>query len=160
MQLSFRTIQDNDLPFLKELYASSRAEELAAAGMTEEQQKMFLAMQFEAQHNYYHDKFSEAAFELILGDSEPIGRRYIDVRADELRILDLVLLPEHRGKGIGTRLLAELQHEGSEKQLPVRIILQAAERSRSLFERLGFQPIEEDGPNTLLEWRSKESAAP
>src|SRR4051812_36690274 len=103
--LSFRPIRPEDEPLLRRIYDSTRADELALVDWDDAQKRAFLAMQFRAQHVFYHDQFPGAAFDLILRDGEPIGRLYVDRRADEVRVLDIALLPEHRGAGIGGGLM-------------------------------------------------------
>lgn len=94
--------ETNDLGFLRELYASTRREEMAPSGWPQEQIEAFLFQQFEAQHSYYLEHFSSSDFDLIISASgEPIGRLYLDEREEEFRIIDIALLPESRGLGIG-----------------------------------------------------------
>ena len=91
---------------------------------------------------------------ILDGDNTRIGRFYVDRRPNQIRILDITLIPRHRGKGIGRQLVRRLLDEGKESDLPVRIVLQETESSHSLFKRLGFKQIEKDGPNDLMEWRA------
>ena len=98
--LSLRPIQPGDEPFLYRLYASTRAEEMALVDWSDEQKRAFLRMQFDAQHRFYIERFSSARFDVIELDGSPIGRLYLDRRDNEIRVIDISLLPEHRGKGI------------------------------------------------------------
>ena len=65
-------------------------------------------MQFQAQHRFYQEHFSGAAFDIIELASKPIGRLYVERRAEEIRIIDIALLPPYRGQGIGRALLQTL----------------------------------------------------
>ena len=156
MKVKFRPIEEGDLPFLRNLYALAKEEEMPVLStLPEAQKEAFLDHQFEAQYGHYTNSFPNAQFDLILDrDGTPIGRYYVDRRPNQIRILDITLVPARRGTGIGTKLLQGLLEEGKEKELPVRIVLQETESSHSLFKRLGFKQIEKEGPNDLLEWRA------
>src|SRR5215212_2524831 len=104
-QLSFRPITDADLEFLARLYASTRQEELAQVPWSDEQKAAFLRSQFELQHAWWREHYAGARFDLVLLDGVRAGRLYVDVWPREVRIVDIALLPEHRGTGLGTRLL-------------------------------------------------------
>ncbi|HEV3165935.1 MAG TPA: GNAT family N-acetyltransferase, partial [Isosphaeraceae bacterium] len=116
------------------------------------QKRAFLDMQFRAQHQFYHERFSQASFQLILRDGHPIGRLYVDRREDEIRIIDIAILPEHRNAGIGGVLLRALLSEAGEVGKPVRIHVEHYNRAMTLYQRLGFVPISEQGVHILMEW--------
>lgn len=118
-----------------------------------EEKHAFLSMQFEAQHRFYMDQFPQARFDLLLEDGIPIGRLYLDVRADEHRLIDIALLPEHRGKGIGGRLMRDVLDEAAKHGKIVRIHVETNNPAMHLYDRLGFEKIEEQGPYWLMEWR-------
>lgn len=152
-EITFRPIRDDDREFLARLYASTREEELAVTPWSEEQKAAFLRQQFEAQHAFYTEQFADAEFSVILLDGEPAGRLYVDRREDEIRLIDIALLPEHRGQGIGGELMRDLLAEGEEKGLPVTIHVERFNPALRLYERLGFRHVEEQGPYYLMEWR-------
>jgi ribosomal protein S18 acetylase RimI-like enzyme len=109
-------------------------------------------MQFNAQHQFYQEQFSKAEFLIILSDGRPAGRLYLDRREDEIRIVDIALLPEYRGSGMGTSILKDVLAEGKEKNLPVRIHVERYNRALSLYNRLGFIRIGDNGVYYLMEW--------
>jgi len=152
----FRPISDNDLPFLKQLYASTRQQEMDLVDWTSAQKDQFLTMQFEAQHSFYIEQFAAAEFLVVEKDAEPIGRVYIDRRDTEIRLIDIALLPGHRGMGLGTKLLEELLIEARSCDLPVTIHVEKYNPAMKLYMRLGFTRIEEQGVYDLLEWRAEQ----
>ena len=105
MPTSLRPIKEEDQSFLYRLYASTRQEELAVLDWSEAQKEAFLQMQFNAQHKFYTEQFSQAEFQIIEQDQEPIGRLYVDRRDDEIRLIDIALLPAYRNRGIGSSYL-------------------------------------------------------
>jgi ribosomal protein S18 acetylase RimI-like enzyme len=147
----------DDEQFLYRLYASTREDELAVVPWSESEKETFLTTQFNAQHTFYHQQFNEAEFLIIEQDNEPIGRLYLDRRDDEIRIVDIALLPSHRNRGIGTKYLESILEEGQGAGLPVRIHVERNNTALRLYERLGFQKVTENGVYFLMEkWPNKD----
>src|SRR5687768_9364265 len=97
--VTLRPVAPGDEPWLARIYASTREEELAQVAWEPGQREAFLAQQFAAQHQYYREVYPEADYRLILRDGHPAGRLYVNRGADEIRIVDIALLPEHRNAG-------------------------------------------------------------
>jgi ribosomal protein S18 acetylase RimI-like enzyme len=148
-----RPIAKDDDALLRRIYASTREEELSVVPWSEDQKAAFLTMQFEAQKAHYDRHYPDAERSVILADDKPAGRLYVDRQPKEIRIIDIALLPEHRGGGIGTRLLQQILTEASTRHLPVRIHVERNNRALSLYRRLGFTPIGENGVYWLMEWK-------
>ena len=72
-------------------------------------------------------------------------------RADEIRIIDIALLPKYRSKGLGGKLLKDLLDEAKTRQLPIRIHVERFNPALKLYERLGFKHIEDNGVYYLME---------
>lgn len=152
--LRLRPITPADDAFLARVYASSRAEELAITGWPEELKADFCRRQFDAQSAYYAQNYPGASFQIIERDGWPVGRLYVDRLEKEIRIVDITLLPEFRGSGIGTKLLRELQAEARRAGKSLTIHVERFNRALSLYQRLGFQEVEDKGVYLLMEWRS------
>ena len=120
---------------------------------SEPERDAFVRMQFAAQRDYYRSQYPNGDHRLILADDHPAGRFYTAENEDEIRILDITVLPHLRGAGIGTPLISGVLSRAKEAGKPVRIYVETLNPSRRLFERLGFTVIEEDGLNVLLECR-------
>jgi ribosomal protein S18 acetylase RimI-like enzyme len=138
-----RPIVDEDLPFLLEVYSSTRAEELAVVPWTPTEKQAFLRMQFEAQHRHYQEHYADASFEVLLVDGEPAGRLYVHRSSGEMRIIDIALLPRFRQQGIGSALLRELLDEATTRCLPVTIHVERNNPALRLYRRLGFEIVSE-----------------
>lgn len=150
--LSLRLITPEDVPFLAGLYASTRWEELAPTGWSDEEKTIFCRRQFDAQSAHYRQHYPEAAFQIIERDGEPIGRLYVARWKQEIRIVDISLLPDFRGSGIGSQLLRELQDEASAAGKSLTIHVERFNRALQLYQRLGFEQIEDKGVYLLMEW--------
>src|SRR3954447_21769360 len=94
--LTFRPITDADLPFLARVYASTRAEEMAAVTtMTDAQKAAFLAAQFELQHSHYQKYYPQADWLVTMRGGEDTGRLYLERWPTQHRIIDIAFLPGH-----------------------------------------------------------------
>lgn len=151
-KISFRVITPEDECFLYQVYASTRERELALLEWDEKEKDRFLKMQFAAQHQHYQKHFPEARFEIVTFNQHPIGRLYVDYREDEIRIIDIALLPGFRRKGIGTKLLRDLLEKATQDSLPVRIHVEPDNPAMNLYKSLKFQKVLEHGPYILMEW--------
>ena len=150
--ITLRPVTSDDEPFLYRVYASTREDELAPLGWDETQKEAFLRMQFNAQHVFYQEQFTSADFNIILAEDKPIGRLYVDRRDDEIRIVDIALLPEHRNSGIGSALLDDLLTEAAAVSKPVRIHVERFNPALRLYDRLGFIQVGDNGVYYLMEW--------
>ncbi len=153
-----RPIRDEDLEFLLALYASTRDEELALTDWSEETKQAFLRQQFEAQHRHYAERYPGAELALLIAGDEPIGRLYVARWEREIRLMDIALVPAWRGRGLGGRLLRELQAEAEATRRKLSVHVEIFNPARRLYERLGFRKVGETGPYWLLEWRSPRDA--
>jgi ribosomal protein S18 acetylase RimI-like enzyme len=150
--LVFRPIVDADLPFLARLYASTRMEELAVTDWSDAQKAAFLQSQFDAQHAHYRKHYSRSDFFVIEQAGEPVGRLYLARWDSEHRIVDIALLPEHRGGGLGTALLRDLLDEAAAAHKAVTIHVEKFNPALTLYRRLGFVVAGEQGAYDLMRW--------
>ena len=151
-RIELRPALAEDADFLRAVYGSTREDELAPTGWTREQKDWFIAQQFHAQDTYYKQHYDGATYDVVLVDGEPAGRLYVARWDDEIRIMDIALLPPFRGQGIGERLLEPLLREGAESGRTVSIHVEQTNRAKSLYERLGFVEVGEHGVYKLMRW--------
>lgn len=158
--ITLRPVAPGDEPFLAQVYASTRVEELAVTDWTDEQKRAFLDMQFAAQHQHYQEHYSDAQFSIILVSDVPAGRLYVARWTREIRIVDIALLPQFRDRGIGTRLLTALLEEGRDSQRSVSIHVERFNPALRLYERLGFTLTEDKGVYLLMTWNPSGAQTP
>jgi ribosomal protein S18 acetylase RimI-like enzyme len=142
-----------DGPFLLELYASTRQEELEAMGWPAAMREAFVRMQFNAQQQGYRAAFPRAEFAIILLRDLAVGRIVIDRAENEIRLVDIALLAAHRGRGLGTALMQNLRHEAAAANKPIRLSVVKGQRAFRLYQRLGFEKTGEAGLRDQMEWR-------
>lgn len=149
--LRLRPVETGDESLLLEIYASTREDEMALVDWSDEQRAAFLEAQCKAQLSHYGEKYPSAKHDIIMRDGLAVGRLYVARLGDEIRIVDITVLPEHRGSGLGTQLIAELMKEAGSAGKPLRIYVESFNRSLGLFERLGFARSAEHGIHLLME---------
>jgi ribosomal protein S18 acetylase RimI-like enzyme len=152
--LSRRPVTDSDRPLLFQIYASTRADELKLVPWTDEQKLAFVRQQFEAQDAYYREHYGGTTWEVVLADGAPAGRIYVARWPQEIRVIDIALLPAFRGRGLGTRLLMEVLDEARTAGKPVRIHVEVMNPARALYERLGFRQVADQGVYLMMEWNA------
>ncbi len=145
MEISARPFRPEDKEVLFAIYAGTRQEEIAVWGWSAPQQETFLRMQFGAQSNWYEAAYPEADHQIICAGERPIGRILVQRDAGSLLLVDIALLREFRGQGIGTRFLRELLEQAERSRVPVRLHVQKTNGGAlRLYERLGFLKTGED----------------
>lgn len=157
--VTFRDETAADVEFLADLYASTREEELRPVPWTDEQKRLFLRSQFDAQSAHYKHHYHDADYLVIERGGERAGRVYLHWLNDDLRIVDIALMPAHRGHGVGREILEALMDEAAGKGCSVSIHVERNNPAMRLYERLGFVPVDEHGMYLLMKW-AKAPAAP
>jgi ribosomal protein S18 acetylase RimI-like enzyme len=156
-----RAATAEDAELLLAIYASTRQAELALTPWSAEQKQGFVAMQYRAQQLHYQQHFPEAQCSVVMwspeGPKRAVGRLWLRANAGLLHVLDISLLPEARGQGLGTRLLRDLCSKAKLQSAQVRISVELNNPARRLYERLGFLA---DGEPQGLYQRMQWSAAP
>jgi len=147
-----RPAGSGDAELLYRIYASTREDELAVVPWEPAQKEAFLRMQFAAQDRYYHATFPAASYDLIVSGEEVLGRLYVDRGEAAWLVLDIALLPEHRGRGIGARLLTDVLAEAGAAAKPVQIHVERFNPAQRLYDRLGFRQVADEGVYLRLEW--------
>jgi len=149
-----------DEGFLYDVYASTRVEELQATGWDEATRRAFLQGQFQAQRRGYRDMFPNGEFQIITRGGERAGRMVVHRAPDEIRLVDIALLPAYQSQGIGARLVGTLIAEARDSRRPLRVSVFKPSRAAAFYRRLGFLKTGEAGPYDLWDWRPADPLTP
>ncbi|HVF06435.1 MAG TPA: GNAT family N-acetyltransferase [Frankiaceae bacterium] len=141
-----------DRAFFREVYASTRADELARVPWDEAAKQAFVDHQFAAQTAHYEQHYVGATVDVVVVGGQDAGRLYVYRGEREIRIVDIALLPACRGTGAGTALLAALQDEALAAGKTLSIHVEQGSPARSLYDRLGFVEVEERGAHHYMTW--------
>jgi GNAT superfamily N-acetyltransferase len=146
--LSCRPQTEDDGPFIERLYRSTREEEMEAAGWPEAFRGTFAAQQNFAQNLQFEHNHPGAERLVVLREGAPVGRLYLGEKGAAIWLIDISLLPEARGRGLGAALIGSLQGQGR----PVGLSVFATNPARRLYERLGFAATDDSGAYVRMEW--------
>lgn len=149
---STRAETPEDLEFACRLYASARANEMARAPWTAEQKDAFLRSQFHLQYTHYHKFYPAADYQIVVLGGRDIGRLYVHRTPEEVRLMEITLLPEYRRQGIGGSLVRGLMEEAAASRRNLSLHVEMDNPARRLYERLGFRPVKDEGVYVLMEW--------
>jgi len=150
--ITLRPATDSDYDFMRRLYHSTRAEEMEQFPFDAAQKIEFLDGQFSAQFQHYAIHYPTVERNIIENDGAPIGRMWIDEWKDQIRLVDVALMPEWRGSGVGTRLLHDVLARGTAAGKPVTIHVEAFNPALRLYQRLGFEHVDTNGIYYLMRW--------
>ena len=152
--IGLRPAGEEDREFLLTLFADARERASAFSLLPPEQARQLTRMQFEAQRRDYLGRFPHAADHVILVGGRPGGHLYIDRRAATIAIVDIALLPEFRGAGIGLKIVSDLQEEAAAAEKSVTGCVDRLNPARHFWQRMGFQLSGDDPFYFAMEWRA------
>mgnify|MGYP000849704871 FL=1 len=143
----------NDEAFVFTLFVEARAPGFANIPLEPAQRDALLRQQFTLQTTQYRRSFPAASFSIVEWGAASIGRLYVDRLAPSMHVIDVALLRAWQGRGIGSRLLGELQEEARVAGRAVSLHVERASPAQSLYLRLGFRVLRDKGVYLEMEWR-------
>lgn len=146
--LSLREATPEDEPFLLEVYASTRWDELEGMGLNDDQKNAFIRMQFFARERCY----PRVDNRIILFEGRPVGRLQVDRGDAAILLRDIEILTEFRNMRLGTRLIQDLMQEAAAAGKPIGLHVLASSPAVRLYERLGFRQTGGDAAYLEMKW--------
>lgn len=143
--VTLRALHSDDMAFVERLYAGSRAFEMSHSGWPADQIAAFLTQQFNTQHTYYQTHYPDGEFLIVEQHGQAIGRLYLFWGPTALNLIDINLLAEYQGQGIGSALLDDLLRRVDEQGLGVDLHVEEYNPAMRLYARLGFYVNGESG---------------
>jgi ribosomal protein S18 acetylase RimI-like enzyme len=152
MTVSTRLECAGDEPFLRDLIIAKVAEELMAASWPDAIRESLLDMQYRARRNSIRANFPQGESLIVLADGGSAGWLFVSAGPDEIRLVDIMILPEHRDKGIGSALIQDLFAKAERAHLPLRLSVDVMNAGAiRLYSRLGFHRVGGDEARHLME---------
>lgn len=156
--VTLRPATDADYAFMRFLYGSTREEELQHFPFDDAQKSAFLDQQFAAQYEHYRVHYPTCERNIIEVGGELAGRLWLDEWRDQIRLVDIALLPRWRGTGVGTSLVRNVLARGAAAGKPVTIHVEAYNPALRLYQRLGFENVDTNGVYLLMRWAPPDQA--
>lgn len=152
-QVFLRPARQDEETFLFQVYASTRAAELAGLDWTPEQKAAFLQMQSTAQLRHYRLYYPQAQYQIIEQNGVAVGRLIVDESKNPILLLDIALLPASQGHGVGTALIQKLIAEAAQRNWALCLHVETFNPAMRLYHRLGFVKSDEMGLYHELRWQ-------
>jgi ribosomal protein S18 acetylase RimI-like enzyme len=159
--IAFAPAGPDDTAALLDLFCRARGHDLGAADWPEAIRETTLRLQFEAQRRGYLERWPSAATLFLMRGGDRAGWLIVDRSGRAIHVLDVTILPERRGQGLGTSALRAVQDEAARDGRPVALsVLRTNIPAIRLYSRLGFEAAGADELNLHLEWRPAQKAPP
>lgn len=155
-RLNLRIETADDKPFLERLFISVRASEPGFSDWPLPMRDQFLVSQFRFQGQHYAN-YPGKVFSIVEYEGQPVGRLYLSHTEQQIRIVDISLMPEARGQQLGTLLLRQVQAQGQALGKPIGLSVEMGNRARLLYHRLGFVETAQDIPYIQMIWQPESS---
>lgn len=150
--VSLRSVGPDDENLLLLLFASAREKELALVDWNEDRRRIFIEMQFRAQQEHYQKHYPYRDHHIVMLNGRPVGMTDIARSAEEIRVLDIIILPGHRNRGIGTELMQDLLLEADQLGKRLRLYVEKFNPAFRFYTRLGFAVAKDTGVHFCMEW--------
>jgi ribosomal protein S18 acetylase RimI-like enzyme len=151
--IALRPALPDDEDFLFEVFTSSRIDDLTSLNWPAEQSRDFLVQQYAAQRRFFQMDYPRAESLIVLYEGNRVGTMVVERGDQEIRIVDIALLPPHRNAGIATYLIRELLAEATRSGKVLRAQVIRSSPAVRLLERLGLVKTGETGSHFQLEAR-------
>lgn len=106
-----------------------------------------------AQDAFFYRDWSAGGFEILELNGEPCGYVAVDDRSDDVVVREVVILPSHQSRGLGSQVLRETIEHAHGRGVPVRLGALRANRAVGLYRRMGFQETEGSATHIGMELR-------
>jgi GNAT superfamily N-acetyltransferase len=142
--IGLRPALEADAALVAAIYASTREEELRRTDWDAAQKKAFTDWQSQQQEQHYFTHYARAE-RLLVMHPQPIGRIYVDTTATDVRLMDVTLLPEHRNRGVGSRLMEAFVAYADGLGRKSSLHVEPFNPAMRLYLRLGYRAVENRG---------------
>ncbi|PKN56195.1 MAG: hypothetical protein CVU56_17430 [Deltaproteobacteria bacterium HGW-Deltaproteobacteria-14] len=149
---TLRPVAPSDAPLLDALFRETLGPVGDALATLPDRGAALVAQMREGQRRTWHNAFGEDGHALVLVDGAPVGRVWAErMGPDEVRLVDIALLPSHRGAGIGTAVLRRIIEDARKEKRTIVLHVATHNPALRLYQRLGFVAISGDELNLRLE---------
>jgi GNAT superfamily N-acetyltransferase len=138
---SLRAASSSDIPFLVDL-------RVITMGTTILKHQPWIAAEQIARVHYRFD-----CARVITLRAQDIGLWKVASDSSMTELIQVQLLPEFQGLGIGTHLIRRLQEECRLAMRPIKLHVFASNPALKLYERLGFRVADQDEHSFQLLWQ-------
>lgn len=127
-EFAYRPASDDDVEWLVKLRIETMSEHIEASGqiLTVEEQRQRVLQDFDC-------------IRVMQIEGEPIGMIKVVRRTNPWKLVQIQIVPQHQGQGIGGKVVRALLHEATKTSNSVTLSVLKVNPARHLYERLGFR---------------------
>jgi len=145
MQFTLLPAGASDGGFLYRLFEITRGQQFAQIPLDPTQREALVRMQFGAQQTGYRDQYPESQDYIVMTGDRPAGRLWLNESAGEIAIVDISILPEYQGRGLGTAVLGRTINDAKLAAKTIRLRVDRMNfRAARLYRLLGFEVVSSD----------------
>jgi len=153
MTVTLRPEGPRDEAFLRRLILDTIAGELGASAWPEPMRSHLLDIQYAARRHPHGAAFSETSSQIIEADGADAGWFVTTTLPHEVRLVEIMVVPARRGRGVGTAAIRQLLAAAAEAGKPVRLSVSVTNHAAiGLYERLGFRRIDSDEVQHFMQY--------
>lgn len=137
--LSVQPANASDNQFLAELFYSTKTffyELGLPAGIAQS----MLEQQYRLQQVAYQEQYPNAITYILFYQRQAVGKLMIDTYEQGVHLVDFIMVPSMRGRGLGSAVLEAVKLEATQRQLPVHLCVERENtQAKKLYLRHGFK---------------------
>jgi ribosomal protein S18 acetylase RimI-like enzyme len=142
----------DDEPFVRQLAVDTIAEELGAEAWPELLRAQVIGLQYESRRSRASAS-GDGNSQIIVANGESAGWLLTSDLEDEIWISEIMVLADRRGRGVGSAAIGLVLSQAAAGKKPVRLVVNHTNaRARRIYEKLGFQAIETNDVQQLMQW--------
>jgi ribosomal protein S18 acetylase RimI-like enzyme len=126
---SLRPATDDDFGFLHELFVATMQSSIIEFWGTWDQDRW---------DTFFREHFNASLYQIVLVGGQAVGALSVERRTHEIYLDTVEIDPNYQGRGLGTALIRTVLADAFTHHLPVTLQVNRANRSRDLYQRLGF----------------------
>jgi len=131
---SFRPATDADYDFLYNLHVAAIRPSVEATWGWDDA----------FQQAYFRSRWNPAENQVIMVESKMVGTLRLVENQDEIFLGLIEIHPDYQNRGLGATIIQDILTKARQRSLPVLLhVLKANTDARRLYERLGFEIVEE-----------------
>jgi ribosomal protein S18 acetylase RimI-like enzyme len=150
--VDFRAASVEDATFLAALFASVKGAELAAAGLPAPLVDQLVNSQADVERRSRAVQYPDAIDRIVVVEGRDVGRLLVDRTVARTLLVDVSLLPDWRGRGIGGALVRTLVDESDATGVPVHLTVRRENPAIRLYRRAGFVVVDEDALDLRMKY--------
>jgi len=150
--LSVQPANASDNLFLAELFYSTKTffyELGLPAGIAQS----MLEQQYRLQQVAYQEQYPNAITYILFYQRQAVGKVMIDINEHRVHLVDFIMVPSMRGRGLGSAVLEAVELEATQRQLPVHLCVERENtQAKKLYLRHGFKLESCSDTHESMQW--------